>query len=396
MLKRRLFIIILAVVAAVCTMAACSQDGLTPDDLLQSGYVNIVTIHFNGGTANRPGSNPNEAHLYVKDNALISYSGLQKNGIIPSRAQYRLMGFARGEMKDSGDVVFNTGSDGSIVFWDFENDRVTESFTLYAVWAHNFAVEIRTPDDKVNATYNVKESQPTITSTVLINSLRVEAGYTFLNKFYYDVNCTQPVEFPYTHSLDSDNPVEIIYASRIEGTYTLVSEPAEFRRAMNNGTGIYLLNDIDFTGDERPLNVANVYNASIRGNGYTVKNFSVNISGAGALPARFGIFKQIGASTEMSRITFENVKVTAENTGNPSYVYIGLFAGEIAEGATFEEVEVKNVTFTYSLPNINANKPVEIGALCGNQAILSTPFTGITVSGTINGQNYLYPQEAVK
>lgn len=99
----------------------------------------------------------------------------------------------------------------------------------------------------------------------------------------------------------------------------------------SNLAGQYkLMNDIDLSGiDWQPLGI---FSGSLDGNGFTVKNLSVNFNANNA-----GLFSQL-SNASVKNIKFSNV--TVSNTGN----YTGALAGLVKGLSVIEQVSVENGT----------------------------------------------------
>ncbi len=379
-LKRNILIALLAVVAGVCTLTACSGNfTLSPDKVIDRGYSNIVTLDYLGGAITNNGNNPSDvAKLYVKPDALISYEGLVKQNLIPSKEDYTLVGFAEGE-EEGGVVNYKKDVNGNTVFWNFEQDRVSGDLTLFAVWQLRFRLDIYNVDDTPNSKIYVDTGSNSVEKTKLDSALKDVSGYTNLREYYYDSACTQPVEFPYTHKLQTGAEVERVYVKRIEGTYTLVSSTTEFRNAMRGGTSMYLTADIDFAEEDTSVNVITNYAGTIVGNNRTVKNFAVSYSDTGVGQQNYGLFRRLGANAKISNITFENVTITVTHRGNPSKVNMGVLAGQADGSAPCENVTLRNVNITFSMPNLGSSgdRGIFIGNVLYNKSELGGPFANI-------------------
>ena len=124
---------------AAFSLAACGGNSFHPNQIIQQGWDNIVTLDFNGGSA----VSSSYAKLYLKDGGKIPYDKLVEKELIPVLSGYVIAGWARGEKDDDGNVTFQTNASGEVDYWDFDNDVVRdESFTLYAVWIRRYSVVI--------------------------------------------------------------------------------------------------------------------------------------------------------------------------------------------------------------------------------------------------------------
>ncbi len=170
-----------------------------------------------------------------------------------------------------------TNDDGSVEYadkWDFENDKMTiDGVTLYAKWEINrlYTYELyylnASGEEVFLDSYEVEEGEKFY--DLFMDNKTVE-GFTSLG--YLDEQ-GNPWDETFTHpGGDSDLAVKI-FLNLIEGEYTLVSNARGFRNALTRKQNIYLLNDIDFDGDEICFDS---YSGIIKGNGYKVSNIVID------------------------------------------------------------------------------------------------------------------------
>ncbi|MBS6463796.1 MAG: InlB B-repeat-containing protein [Firmicutes bacterium] len=371
---------------AAFSLAACGGNSFHPNQIIQQGWDNIVTLDFNGGSA----VSSSYAKLYLKDGGKIPYDKLVEKELIPVLSGYVIAGWARGEKDDDGNVTFQTNASGEVDYWDFDNDVVRdESFTLYAVWIRRYSVVIYSPDGEVAATYylpNNNDTSAEITENNLTNvlpELDKEAKHTYLDEFYYSEDMTEDsrVTFPFTYEKGEERELSV-YASWVEGNFKIVRTADDVNTALRNGRGLYLLNDVDCEG--REINILSAYGSEIDGNGYAIYNFRISRSQRGRLSEYIGLFERITDNAYIHDITFRDFTVTEVNEGAPTDISVGIFAGSVSSGARFENVTV-NGTVQYTIPDgYEAGSNLFIGRICGNETGLSEEqLAGITLDGTL-------------
>ena len=227
---------------AAFSLAACGGNSFHPNQIIQQGWDNIVTLDFNGGSA----VSSSYAKLYLKDGGKIPYDKLVEKELIPVLSGYVIAGWARGEKDDDGNVTFQTNASGEVDYWDFDNDVVRdESFTLYAVWIRRYSVVIYSPDGEVAATYylpNNNDTSAEITENNLTNvlpELDKEAKHTYLDEFYYSEDMTEDsrVTFPFTYEKGEERELSV-YASWVEGNFKIVRTADDVNTARRNGRGL--------------------------------------------------------------------------------------------------------------------------------------------------------------
>ena len=81
---------------AAFSLAACGGNSFHPNQIIQQGWDNIVTLDFNGGSA----VSSSYAKLYLKDGGKIPYDKLVEKELIPVLSGYVIAGWARGEKED--------------------------------------------------------------------------------------------------------------------------------------------------------------------------------------------------------------------------------------------------------------------------------------------------------
>ncbi len=246
-------------------------------------------------------------------------------------------------------------SDGTIEYadkWDFDNDTMTiDGVTLYAKWEINrtYTYELYYKNDLGEEvfldSYEVDEGEKFY--ELFMDNKTVD-GYTSLG--YLDEQ-GNPWDETFTHpGGDSDLAVKI-YLNLIEGEYTLVTNARGFRNALSRGQNIYLLNNIDFDGDEICFDT---YSGIIKGNGYKVSNFAIDYD-----DSRNGLEGPLD-----------------DLTGSSDYLYISLFfelKDSLIQDLTFENIIV-DVNTSNSRIKYIILAPLAIKV--SNTKLINVKFTG--------------------
>lgn len=300
----------------------CSCGGENEDvwqNAIDRGFTCKVTYELGSGTSNGKST----LYYMVRPGSTAPELGVTQGTGEPILKDHTAVGY------------YYTDANGNEVAWDIKNDTVSSDIVLTAKWERNYAIRIRYGEGNESA----------ITITVLdgmgaLETLREPKweGHTFYG-FYADAEYTEPIVFPYEHSKDPENRVETVYAKFLDGSYTIVREPQDFKKTINAGGRYYIDADIDMTGE--PITLPTSFVGKIIGNGHTIKGLTVELKQTKNSEA-YGLFGSIGATAELRDVTFEDAKVTVllDNAQNNKISHIGLLGGSVAEGATFENVTV--------------------------------------------------------
>ena len=257
--------------------------------------------------------------------------------------------------------------DGTVTYsdkWDFAKDKMTiDGVTLYAKWEINrlYTYELYYYDQNNNEvfldSYEVKEGEKFY--DLFMDNKEVK-GYTSLgyldqegNK--WDDNFTHP-------GGDSDLAIKV-YLNLIEGEFTIVKTKRQFKTALTRNENIYLLNDIDFDGDEMCFDS---YSGTIIGNNHKVSNFEIDYD-----TSRNGL-----------QGSLDDLK------GSSDHLYISLFF-------ELKDSTIKDITFDNILIDVNTNysqiKYLVIAPLAittSNTTLENVKLTGkITYTKTPNSEN---------
>ena len=338
--KIKLLICCLTVLLLGTLLVACND--YKPDH-----YDYLVTFCYNLGD-NISGNAP-DVYLGVrdpeKDGAYVGIRPGYNNDTFSeaSIAGYYLEGWYKAKLDEERNPVKD--EHGRVVLedkaFDFKNDRIYEDTTLYAKLLESPKMFFRDADtDEIISEIDgkrpgTKRNEP---SSSLAPQKEVDGEkYTFLGKYYADKACTQKFEFPYTFGTGNVD----VYCQFVKGEWTLVSTVREFNNAVVNGQNIYLMNDIDFAGENY---TQRKYNGELNGNGKSIKNISISYSLTKFNNnTNIGIFDTLMAKSYIHDVTFEGLTIDIEISTDYTDILgvnIGSLAGEAKEGARMENIKI--------------------------------------------------------
>lgn len=351
MRKKRILLSLLVCLTAFFAgiFSACAAERSKVEELRKDGYVEIT---YDAGEA---GSFAHGRYAYfmvpegsqtVEPDTEAKESEEAKKFRAPQREKYDLVGW------------YLQKSDGTLSEEHFDfSTPITEDVVLVADWQARyyfyFATETGEKIDEDNRIWVTGEG-----AVATVNAAPKRKGYTLLG-YYKDAACTIPLEKnaegKYVTPAHSANTEDLIYTKWLEGEYAFVSTAKEFVDAVKAGKGVYLMNDIDFTGVEWYQRV--IYSGNIAGNGYKVSNVTYSYQATKG-SYQFGLFGKF--SGKASDVTFENctLSFTAPKTQSNGSIYsVGFLCGTLgAEGV------VENVTFTNCSISVDAT-PLQYGFL---------------------------------
>ncbi len=301
-------------------------------------------------------------------------------------------------------------------YWDFENDtfvctkRGEKKLTLYAGWVPYYTFEYYYKNNgqwtKYGETYfdykttNAPGSLTTDYDTIWVpdwgegvmeHSHKYENNrtYTFPKldgstfvAAYSDEDCTQKIETSFKHqgSLDTlhaaaVNRVQKIYVE-FENVVRYRIKTAKQLKDNPNLNGYYtILNDLDFSDTDWPtLFTTGNFKGEFRaedGKTVTVANVKATLS---SLTASYGgLFGKISKDAKVSGVSFTDATMTLEKTGRNQHCSVGLFAGEIEEGAAVSDVKAGGKLVLGQVNNLS---------VCTINMLVGTGSKdGVTVSG---------------
>ena len=262
----------LIIYLALCLMLVFCSSALTG---CESGTKNFdgkvkVIYHLEGGIY----QNCEQPVIQYYDfdegtsNLIVDLSELSGQTII--RTGYTLEGW----------YTKKTGEGNSVVYedkWDFANDKVSsEGITLYAKWKKNilYTYEVCYRDEidgsvKSLGSYEVNEGDHFNDYYASFFGNK-RYGYTALKGLYTESD--EPWDESFTHPGGETDTAVRVFLHYIEGNYVLVDSARKL--TANKNANLYLTSDIDFEGES--FSGFGDYKGIIKGNGFTVKNFTLS------------------------------------------------------------------------------------------------------------------------
>ena len=290
----------------------------------------IVTFNLQGGTLNYGTSSTNTYIKYAYDPGTylldpskdFSNYKLSLNG-------YNFTGWYTSEECNPEDK------------WDFSTALTDQNITLYAGWeraiVYSYTVYyVDGENDVALGTYTVKSGDVFDDWRKFADS---RAGYTAMG-YYSDRALSNEWDYSYAHPGGSADLDVAVYVDYMDGEWKLVSTAAQFKSAIKANNNIYLLNDIDLDGTEPSFNT---YSATLNGNGYEVKNFTVKSSGAAIV--KCAIFSSLGDGCVIENVSFADVVYEVANKGDVNY-RVAALAVTTSGAVTITNVTVSGVLVT--------------------------------------------------
>ncbi len=410
----------LMLLATAFLLCACSGDPTPYDNNNAAGYTVSVRYDANGGvfatnttiimdsyniSGMTPGSNgmvslgllaPEDAARGSSDNFLATKEG------------YFLAGWytERTESTDSeGNTVYTYGKK-----WDFSTDLLdvdpsktyTSSepvLTLYAAWIPEFEINfIALGTDEVLGTYTydpltndplLVPQWDTKTGAMEMHRFPEKDGYTFCGA-YYDVEGTRPVTETVVHSgkiLENGTAQGHsmnVYVDYMEGEWFQIYTAEQLRKNASPSGHYVLMADLDFTDVKWPSDkfATASFSGSIHGNGYTIKNVTLEQTKMDV--QNTGLFGTLQPGSVIEDVTFENVTFIIKKGFQVSANY-GLFAGSIYEGALIRNVQIKASQLQIDSSARFATDDYAIGLVCG--AGKADQLAGAEITASMTGND---------
>ncbi len=367
-------------VLSVLALAGCGSEKDQYAKNNEGGYTVSVQYHANGGqfatntytmTDSYKASGKTELMLLEpSDPARSEPQTAERNG-------YFLAGWYT-ECKETGEK----DADGNPVYtysgyWDFAVDTLPieadKSYSaeepvlhLYAAWVPNFTYEFydlasgelveSVPINPLNPKELELELSTWDQNTGRVNKkdIPVKDGHTF-NALYLDAEGTQKVEdasIQHTGVLDLETAVATgdvmkLYVDYMEGSFKAVYNAQGLMDNLSSGNDVILMEDLDFTDVEwDPFVWAYPYGGKLVGNGHKLSNITVNIAPENVNGQEYlyaGLFGKLEETAVISDVIFENLQINVQEGtlgfgDMENHIYIGLLAGENAEGSTIKSV----------------------------------------------------------
>ncbi len=384
-------------------------------DYDDQGYTVSVTFDSAGGTFK--GSDSSIVDLYKPE--MIGEEGIKllapddsrrdKNNVMTlTKPGYFLAGWYKERTPiDANDPDKGYTYSGK---WDFSKDRLyledgkkysadESALTLYAAWVPYYSFEIYTKgEDGQNVLLTTASAlELTIPEwkdgkvTLNMGNFPEREGYTLDEVFYLDtMEKVEPLSDAsgskkyITGEWDSvtatsKTPTIKLFTTWQEGkVYRIYSVDDLIKNADINGY-YEIYDNLNFSGEMWPAVFTNsTFNGKFVGKTgyYSVSN--VNIT-ATSINRNIGLFAELGENASIESLEFKNIKLTVDlmSAKNDSS-NIGLFAGSVKEGASFDNVKISgSMIFTDNCSSLVGKDGIVI-----KKVVASGEYDGITV-GTI-------------
>ena len=385
--------VIIVTIAAIIILAAgiiwaiASVGGDYYSDYADQGYTIKVTFNPNGGTFK--GSDSTVIDLFKEEDLeggikLLSPDDPirdKNNPLTVTKAGYFLAGWYR-EMSPIDPENPDKGYTYSGK-WDFENDRLTENeLTLYAAWVPYYSFEIydKETNELITTTSAINLTIPEWKSgsvTLDMDNFPKREGYTLDG--VYDENM-KPIETILsangekkyiTGSWDESTATSLtptikLYTSWQEGERYRIYSTEDLRKNATSNGYYEIYADLDFAGLEWPSVFGNdKFSGKIFGNGHTISNVSIESTSRSKI--NNGLFSAIGETASIENISFVNITHTINLMSVAPGASFGLVAGNIADGAQFNNVTVSGkLLIGDNCESLVGNTDYSIGIIAAN------------------------------
>lgn len=396
-MNKKIFLLI--ALAFVMALTGCNKSSAF-ENMLEQGYNIKVVFDGNGGLFDEE----TQRYTYVKENSYICEPGENASTISAvSRQGYTCIGWFVAENTDDDGNPLKDEEGNAILSnkaWDFNSDIVTQNITLCAKWEVNYRFSLRyVYEDPVTKVLTLDEEN--VKNEVIKNSYQIkeifgnEEQMTLKNTtyigLYKDQECTEEISTNYTHQLNPNSPDETVYVKCYLGKYTLATSASDFER-MTSTSNFILQNDIDFTDVE--MRALASYSGTIIGNGYAMKNLSINYTDTHIAYTSFGLFGKLDGANLLD-VNFENCNVNVTLTAssrNPLIKELGFFAGSV-KNSTIRNVILKNCGIQLLVSPDAQNVYVEADAENNYYYKNSSDSTFEEISGNISYQEGVPSEE---
>lgn len=356
----KIFVIVLALLALTMTLVACN-NGNGP-----AHYDYLVTFNYNLGDLNSNATNQQIGLL--GENPLVQIWPGFTNGEVTIE-EYAVNGYyiegwyLPKSFNDDGTPVKD--EKGFVLLgekWDFEYDRVSESFTLYANLQKKPCIRFvdRATGNLVEGTSGYIERVPGERAFKPSESAAPTiSGKTFLGKYYTTIDGDTEFTWPYRMGKED----VFVYVSFLDGEWAFVNNETEFLRMVGANRNIYLQKNLDFSSYNEYTpgfsGVAN-YSGILEGNNHTISNITRKFTASKNDTNGFGgVFNTLGATAHIRNVSFLNINISSFGV-NSSYVGVDVYVGLLAYAAE-AGAKISNVTITGTL-NYNENNDYTITA----------------------------------
>ena len=329
MTKRHLtlFAVIILALTLMLSLSGCSGE----EDVFEGK--STVTFEFNGGMLTTKTSTLKDQikFAYVTGTKILDIRDI--DGYSFSKSGYDFTGWYTDE------------SCAPQYKWDFNGYIDGENLTLYAGWKKSIVYSYTlyyVNGDGAEVVLGSYPVEPGDEFEDWRNYAKNRAEYTPMG-FYSDKDLETPWDNTTVHpggNSDCDIPVYVKY---IEGEWELVNTLTAFKKAVSSGKNVYLTADIDCAGAELSLGD---FSATLEGNGFSVKNFTVKKTAQAYLP-KCSIFDRLSDGAVIKNVNFENVNydmigVDMEKIRELKFALLAVDAGDV----TIENVNVTGTART--------------------------------------------------
>lgn len=382
------------------------------DEIRESGSKDNITLgkegHFLAGWYTNRQVLTNTEGQVIDEAGTVLY--LQEDG-----------SYAYAETDENGKPKKGTPAYTYSGYWDFENDTIDyklgtgkTALTLYAGWVPFYEFHYYYEKDgewtyyakttfdykKTNEEGSKEWDQDTIFTPQWTDGA-VQYAKTYENKetynfpkpngttfvkAYQDPERTVEIGESWTHAgtLDQEkgeavDRIQNVYVDFVDGEQYRIETAKQLEKHVNLKGHYEIKADLDFSGEDVSWPAAFVSGKfegkmfSTAGHTFKIKNPTAVFSSS--TDTKGGLFGSVAAGAEIKNLVFENVTTDIESvTGRLPDFKLGLFAGEIEESATLENVTVGGllrlgkVTFLngYSI-NLLTNSEEEVAGLTATE-----------------------------
>lgn len=308
-----------------------------------------------------------------------------------------------------------TRYNADIIYWDFENDRVTENITLIAHWERKLTVNYIQKSGQVTViTKKLNEDNTDSIDLVAgetigkLETIPLFSGYTFVA---WSKSETEFDPWDFDNDVFPTDKTELnLYAYMIEGEYTRITSQSGLAKVALNPNGNYLLvNNIDLNGtnynNSTPLGF--VLKTSVNSTvipftgkfismGYKISNFTLTVQNqqktlladAGVVVVS-GLFPFVQNAT-ISGLVIENANVVLSTGSTATTVVCDIGSAALIGTALVGNTVVSNVdvdvVFSASTGNV-IDYPVYVGDIVarGEEYVTITNSTSTIDYSSISG-----------
>ena len=351
---RKTKLILLTVLVALLAVFAVGC-GAVGDDRLEGK--SIVTFELNGGML-KYGTSSTRTNInfaYYPGTRILDPSKDISNYEL-SRSGYNFTGWYTSE-----DCKANEK-------WNFNDYISVDTLTLWAGWekAVKYTFDVYYVDGEGNdvalGSWSAKEGG-TLPQSLAENYASTRKGYTQIG-FYADRELTEEWDFSTKHpGGDTDRSIPV-YVKYIDGEWSLVSNFAALKKALNDGKNIYLTEDIDCQGNELSFK-GKGYGGILEGNGFSISGFTVNASSGVLTLKRCAIFESLAATAVIRNVSFTDASYVVEVAVDGEVtVEVATLALSAEQGALISGVSVSGSFIT----NYGGELPAVDGAVLSGDA----------------------------